>query len=78
MTRTRKASQGSPTELSRLLVQCRAERNLRLEDVAKATGLTVMTISMVERGHSHLRRTTRLKLEDFLRKHNYFPKTEAA
>lgn len=66
------------TDLATLLVRCRTERDLRLEDVAAATRLTVMTISLVERGKTQPRRTTRLKLEEFLRKHGYFPKQEAA
>lgn len=64
-------------DLSEMLVLCRTERNLRLEDVAKATGLTLMTLSLVERQKTNPRRTTRLRLENFLRKHGYFPKEAA-
>lgn len=65
-------------DLAELLVRCRSERNLTLEDVAAATSLTAMTLSMFERCMGKPRRTTLLKLEEFLRKHGYFPKQEAA
>jgi transcriptional regulator with XRE-family HTH domain len=64
-------------ELGELLVRCRAERHLSLEDVADAVGLSVMTLSNVETGAKSPRRTTRAKLDDFLRKHGYFAKKVA-
>lgn len=64
-------------ELGELLVRCRAERNLSLEDIAKAVGLSVMTLSNVEAGRKMPRRTTRAKLEAFLHKHGYFVKKVA-
>lgn len=69
--------QARDAELGELLVQCRAERNLSLEDVATAVGLSVMTLSNVEAGRKSPRRTTRAKLEAFLRKHGYFTKKVA-
>jgi DNA-binding XRE family transcriptional regulator len=72
------SNDGRQNDLANLLVRCRTERNLRLDDVAAATGLTLMTISLVERGKTQPRRTTRAKIEDFLRKHGYFPKQVAA
>lgn len=66
------------SDLPEVLVRCRTERNLRLDDVSRATGLTVMTLSLIERRKSPGRRTTLLKIEEFLRKHGYFPKLEAA
>lgn len=66
------------TELIQLLVQCRTERGLTLPDIAKTLRLSVGTLSNIERGVANPRRTTRLKLEQFLRKHGYFLKQEAA
>lgn len=65
-------------DLIRLLVQCRTERRLTLIDVAKALKMSVGAISNLERGMAKPRRTTRLKLENFLRKHGYFPKMQEA
>jgi DNA-binding XRE family transcriptional regulator len=65
-------------DLPALLLQCRADRNLTLDEVAKAVGLTKKCLSDIERGISKPRRANRLRLEDFLRKHNYFPKGAAA
>jgi transcriptional regulator with XRE-family HTH domain len=66
----------SVKDMAELLVRCRTERNLTLEDVAAASGLTAMTLSMLERRKGRPRRTTLLKLEEFLRKHGYFPKLQ--
>lgn len=73
---TKNGNKGA-SDLSRLLIRCRSERALRLEDVATATGLTVMTISLVERDKTHPRRTTRSRIEEFLRKHGYFVRSAA-
>jgi transcriptional regulator with XRE-family HTH domain len=68
----------SAKDLADLLIRCRTERSLTLEEVAASTQLTAMTLSMIERRKGHPRRTTMLKLEEFLRKHGYFAKSEAA
>jgi transcriptional regulator with XRE-family HTH domain len=68
----------SAKDLADLLVRFRTERNLTLQDVAASTQLTAMTLSMLERRKGHPRRTTLLKLEEFLRKHGYFAKSEVA
>jgi transcriptional regulator with XRE-family HTH domain len=65
-------------ELPELLILCRSERNMSLADVAKAVRLSVPAIADIERGVSKPRRTTRLRIVNFLRKHGYFPKAEAA
>jgi transcriptional regulator with XRE-family HTH domain len=64
-------------DLAELLVRCRAERGMSLEAVAQAVGLTARGISKIERGEVAPRRTTRNRLEEFLRKHNYYPKAAA-
>jgi transcriptional regulator with XRE-family HTH domain len=64
-------------ELIQLLVQCRTERNLTIPDVAKALNMSTGSISNIERGVGKPRRTTIAKLEQFLRKHGYFPKRAA-
>jgi transcriptional regulator with XRE-family HTH domain len=62
-------------DIGKLLERCRTERNLRQLDVAEATGLSDMAISLIERGERKRGlRTTRNKLEEFLRKYNYIPK----
>jgi transcriptional regulator with XRE-family HTH domain len=65
------------TELINLLIQCRAERSLTIPDVAKALKMSTGSISNIERGVGKPRRTTIAKLEQFLRKHGYFPKKAA-
>lgn len=65
-------------ELATLLLRCRTERKMTLEQVAKAVGITKKTVSNIERRLFSPRRTTRLRLVEFLRKHGYFPKSEAA
>jgi transcriptional regulator with XRE-family HTH domain len=65
-------------ELIQLLIQCRTERGLTQPDVARSLRLSVATISNIENGVAKPRPTTRLKLVQFLRKHGYFPKEEAA
>ncbi len=64
--------------LSQLLVRCRAERRLSLEDVAAELKVSHATIANIESGLKSPRRTTRLLLEDFLRKYGYLPKLKAA
>jgi len=63
-----------PADLAELLVRCRADKNLTLEHVAKATRLSTMTISYIEARTKAPRRTTRFRIEEFLRKHGYLPK----
>jgi len=63
-------------DLAELLVRCRAEKGLTIGDVAKSVRISPMTISNIESGKKHMRRTTRVLLEDFLRKHGYLPKRE--
>lgn len=65
-------------ELPELLLQCRTERNLTLEDVGSSIGVSKQTVSSFETRRTQLRRTNRMRLVHFLRKHGYFPKTEAA
>lgn len=63
-------------DLVRLLVRCRVDRKMTLTHVARAIGMSVGAISQIERSRTKPNRTTRLKLEDFLRRHGYFPKTD--
>ncbi|MCI0352844.1 MAG: helix-turn-helix transcriptional regulator [Acidobacteriales bacterium] len=65
-------------DLIRLLIQCRSERDISLTEVARAIRVTPAAVSNIESGKSKPRRTTRLKLEEFLRRHGYFPKVEEA
>jgi transcriptional regulator with XRE-family HTH domain len=60
-----------------LLLRCRSERNLSLKEVGKAVGLSDRQVANIELGISKPRRTTRMRIEAFLRKHGYFPKPEA-
>lgn len=64
-------------DLVTLLIQCRSERDLSLEDVAKVIRISIKGLSNIERKLSKPRRTTRLRIETFLRKHGYFPKVAA-
>jgi transcriptional regulator with XRE-family HTH domain len=50
---------------------------LTLEDVAQAIGISAKAVSNIELGKSAPRRTTRAKLDEFLRKHGYFAKKVA-
>ena len=68
----------SAKDLADLLVRFRTERNLTLEDVAASSQINAMTLSLLERRKGNPRRTTLLKLDDFLRKHGYFAKPEVA
>jgi transcriptional regulator with XRE-family HTH domain len=61
-------------DLAALLLRCRADRKLSLDDVAKAVGLTKKALGSIEQGQSRPRRVNRLRIEEFLRKHGYFPK----
>lgn len=65
-----------PDDLIKMLIQCRADREITLENVAKAVGVTTKAISNIERGMAKPRRTTRLRLEQFLARHGYFLKKE--
>lgn len=65
-------------DLIALLVQCRTERQLSLAQVAKAVKISTVALSNIERGKAKPRRTTRLRLVNFLQRHNYFPKQAAA
>ncbi len=57
--------------LAELLVRCRAEKGLSLEDVGEAIGVSAKSVSNIERAIHALRRTTRLRLEEFLRQRGY-------
>jgi transcriptional regulator with XRE-family HTH domain len=72
-TKNATAVQGA-LHLGAALARCRAEKKLRLADVAKELDLGVATLSRIERGDGNLHRTTQLVLEDFLRKCGYLPK----
>jgi len=63
--------------LPKLLLQARAELELTLEEVAKMTRLSVMTISNVERERFRPRRSTQFRIEQFLRKFGYLAKEAA-
>jgi transcriptional regulator with XRE-family HTH domain len=66
------------SDVPNLLLRCRSERNLSLEEVGNAVGLSKRQVANIELGISKPRRTTRMRIEIFLRKHGYFPKPEAA
>ena len=61
-----------------LLLRCRGERSLSLQAVGDAIGLSKKGVADIELGLSRPRRATRVRIEAFLRKHGYFPKSEAA
>jgi transcriptional regulator with XRE-family HTH domain len=65
-------------EIGKLLLACRTERTLTLQDVAKILGMSIGALSNIERGLARPHRANRAKIEAFLRKHGYFPKAEAA
>lgn len=58
-------------ELAALVVRCRTEKGLSLEQVGEAVGLSGKTVSNIELGRSAARRTTRAALEKFLRECGY-------
>ena len=58
-------------DLVEMLIRCRAERKLTLEDVSRAMGVSPMTISHIERRLKSPRRTTQMLLEKFLREMGY-------
>jgi transcriptional regulator with XRE-family HTH domain len=64
-------------DIAQLILSCRTERGLTLEDVAQAIGISAKAVSNIELGKSAPRRTTRAKLDEFLRKHGYFAKKVA-
>jgi transcriptional regulator with XRE-family HTH domain len=72
------SSKLQPSRLAELLIRCRAEKGFSLETVAAAIGVSHVTIANIETAKKAPRRTTRVLLEDFLRKHGYIPKAEAA
>lgn len=73
------STQRTDKELIDLLVRCRAERCLSLAKVARAVKLSPRAISKIERGETVVpRRTTRLRIVQFLNKHGYFPRDAAA
>jgi transcriptional regulator with XRE-family HTH domain len=57
--------------LPEMLLRCRVAHDMTLEDAARACGLTLMTLSYVERGIRMPRRDTRLRIENFLAKHGF-------
>ena len=61
-------------DIPALLARCRADKKLRLQDVAKKLGLGVATLSRFERGEGGTARTTLIAVEDFLRGQGYLPK----
>jgi transcriptional regulator with XRE-family HTH domain len=60
--------------LPALLTRCRADKKLRLQDVAKKLGLGVATVSRFERSEGGAARTTQYRVEEFLREHGYLRK----
>lgn len=64
----------APDDLPELLFRCRVERKLSLDDVAAAVGLTKKAIANIENRVSRPHRVNRVRIEEFLRKHGYFPK----
>ena len=60
-----------------LLLRCRSELNLSLEEVGNEVGLTKKQIANIEMRVSKPRRVNLLRIEDFLRKRGYLPKLRA-
>jgi transcriptional regulator with XRE-family HTH domain len=58
-------------DLASLLVQCRADRNLTIDDLAKELQLSAGAVSNIERGIAIPRRMTRVKIETYLRNQGY-------
>jgi transcriptional regulator with XRE-family HTH domain len=73
MPKNKKAPQ-TVSDLASLLARCRADKKLRLQDVAKKLGLGVATLSRFERGEGGTARTTQYRVEEFLREHGYLRK----
>lgn len=70
---SKKAQLSHIRELGELLVRCRTDRNLKLIDVQKATGLSTGWLSELETGKKQTAyRISLLRLEKFLREHGYF------
>jgi DNA-binding XRE family transcriptional regulator len=65
-------------DLPQLLIQCRTDRCLSLEDVAKVVKISRQALAQIERGRTRPRLTTERRIVQFLNKHGYFPNTEAA
>jgi transcriptional regulator with XRE-family HTH domain len=79
MPKTKKAPVPETAALPALLARCRAEKKLRLQDVAKKLGLGVATLSRFERGEGGVARTTMYRVEEFLRDQGFLGKrTKAA
>lgn len=76
----KKKMETAKTELGPLLARCRAEKRLRLVDVAKKLGLGVATLSRFERSTNTrgAQRTVLLRIEAFLRERGYLPKRAKA
>lgn len=66
------------SDLASLLLQCRSDLRLSMESVARATKLSKKTLSNIELRLHKPRRTTFVRLKEFLAKHGYFVKEEAA
>jgi transcriptional regulator with XRE-family HTH domain len=73
MPKNPKVPEPAPS-LPALLARCRAEKKLRLQDVAKKLGLGVATLSRFERGEGGVARTTLYRVEEFLREQGYLRK----
>lgn len=65
------------SELARLMEKCRSERGISLHSAAKRLGIHYTGLSKIERGLTKPRRTTALKIVDFLRAYGYFPRAAA-
>jgi len=73
-TNVRKAAPRANDDLPDLIEKFRAERCLSLKRAAKAFGISDASLWAIERRISQPRRTTRLRIEECLRKHGYYPK----
>jgi DNA-binding XRE family transcriptional regulator len=70
--------QAETYDIPSLLIQCRTERCLSLEDVARVVRISRQALAQIERGRTKPHRTTELRIVQFLNKHGYFPKTSEA
>lgn len=66
------ARQSRHDDLPLLLLRLRAARGFSLRRVARETKLDPTGLSRIERGITSPRRTTRIRLEQFLRKYGAF------
>lgn len=60
-------------DLADLLFRCRAEKNLAQHEVGAAVGLSQKAVGNIEQRLSKPRRTTRARIEEFLRQQGYLP-----